>query len=202
MCSSDLPHYRMNAKCTVAIAFLAAAFGAVLGDGAGHGGGHQHAPAPSGYAAPAQSSGYAAPAQSGYGGYETGATGYDAPAYDYGYQAPEESGLDLSKLEELLPLFLAVLAAIILAQLLLPFLSQIFVVLIGLLPMALNIKAPIINAILGPFGLTLCSPTNPPTVFPAAGRSMGEEFGLSPETAQILQDTFSTVVETIQSQYM
>merc|ERR1712131_162079 len=107
--------------------------------------------------APAASSGgYSAPA-TGYGA----PTGYAAPDDSYGYDqysyAPvaEDEGFGLGKLEELLPLFLIVLAAIILGQLLSPLLAQ----LAGILPLALGIKAPIVNAILAPFGLSLCDIT-------------------------------------------
>merc|ERR1719204_2054879 len=77
--------------------------------------------------------------------------GYSAPDDSYGYDqysyAPvaEDEGFGLGKLEELLPLFLIVLAAIILGQLLSPLLAQLAVLLVGILPLALNIKAPIVN---------------------------------------------------------
>merc|ERR1719166_840889 len=102
-----------------------------------------------------------APAASGYGA----PTGYAAPDDSYGYDqysyAPvaEDEGFGLGKLEELLPLFLIVLAAIILGQLLSPLLAQLAVILVGILPLALGIKAPIVNAILAPFGLSLCDIT-------------------------------------------
>merc|ERR1719206_705992 len=72
--------------------------------------------------------------------------------------AQEDGGLDIGgKLEELLPLFIAVFAAIILAQLLAPLLLQLLTLVVGILPMALSIKAPIINALLAPFQLQLCN---------------------------------------------
>lgn len=172
----------MIAKCCVAVV-LSVMVGAVLGDQSGY-----SAPASSGYAAPQ----YAAATGGGSGYAAAAATGYDAPAYDYSYQQ-DDGGFDLSKLEELLPLFLAVLGAIILAKLLAPLLMQFFVLITALLPMAINLKAPIINAILLPFGLTLCNPDGP-TVFPS-GRSLGESFGLSEEWTQIAQDLFATVQE-------
>merc|ERR1719461_442142 len=82
--------------------------------------------------APAASSGYSAPA-TGYGA----PTGYAAPDDSYGYDqysyapAVEDEGFGLGKLEELLPLFLIVLAAIILGQLLSPLLAQLAVLLVG-----------------------------------------------------------------------
>lgn len=159
--------------------------------------------AASSYGAPAVNSGYGAPAGGGNSGYAA-PTGYAAPddsySYDTGYQsytAPAEadSGFGLGKLEELLPLFLIVLAAIILGQLFSPLLSQLMVILVGILPLALDIKAPIVNAILSPFGLTLCDITNPaaPTVVPA-GRAF-TEWGLSEESGKILADTIATVLE-------
>lgn len=171
-------------------AVILSVLGVVLSDNSGYG---APAAAQSGYGAP--SSGYGAPSS----GYDAGATSYDYSGYDS--YAVEDGGdaFDLGKLEELLPLFLAVLAAIILAQLLSPLLSQLLVVLVGILPMALNIKAPIVNAILAPFSLTLCDPAGP-TQFPTAGRSF-EEYGLSPETAKVLSDTFSTVLEAVKDQY-
>merc|ERR1719391_515852 len=139
--------------------------------------------------------------------------GYSAPAPDdsYGYDqysyAPvaEDEGFGLGKLEELLPLFLIVLAAIILGQLLSPLLAQLAVILVGILPLALGIKAPIVNAILAPFGLSLCDITagvNAPVAVPAAGRAFAEDFGFSEETGQIVADTLATVIETFKSQYM
>merc|ERR1711973_530485 len=198
--------YKMYIKCASALLRLV---GAVLCDNSGYSAPAQNsysAPAQNSYSAPAQN-GYSAPAQTGYGAtggasYAAPDSGYGAPAYDYGYTAPEdEGGLSLGKLEELLPLFLAVLAAIILASLLSPLLSQLFVIIVGLLPMALNIKAPIVNALLAPLGFTLCNPVGP-AVFPAAGRSLGDELGVSAETARILEDTYATVIEQIQNHFM
>merc|ERR1719295_2262402 len=144
--------------------------------------------------APAASSGYSGPA-----------TGCAAPDDSYGYDqysyapAVEDEGFGLGKLEELLPLFLIVLAAIILGQLLSPLLAQLAVILVGILPLALGIKAPIVNAILAPFGLSLSDITagvNAPVAVPAAGRAFGEDFGFSEETGKIMADTLATVIET------
>merc|ERR1711874_956499 len=110
-----------------------ALFGAVMGDGTGHG---HTTPAASaaGYAAPADA--YASPAaEYAAPSYEAPAASYGAPTYeqeyaapayeaaptgyDSGYGVPAAEGLDfdLSQLTELLPLFVAVFAAIIVAQL-------------------------------------------------------------------------------------
>ena len=158
-----------------------------------------NAPEPQYAAAP--SAGYAAP-DAGYG---APSGGYDEPSYssgggyeDYGYE--DDSKFDLSKLEELLPLFLAVIVAIIAAQLLSPLLSQLLVLVVGILPMALNIKAPIINMLLGPFNLALCTPVagGTPTLFPAtSGRSLAEDFGVSEDMMQIISDAYATLVNSL-----
>jgi len=153
--------------------------------------------------APAASSGYSAPA-SGYGA----PTGYAAPDDSYGYDqysyapAVEDEGFGLGKLEELLPLFLIVLAAIILGQLLSPLLAQLAVLLVGILPLALNIKAPIVNAILAPFGLTLCDITDPAVPVAVTGRGFSEDFGFSEESGRMMGDAIATFVEAFKSQYM
>lgn len=134
--------------------------------------------APGGYGAP--SGGYGAPSaptapQATYGG------DYDYSSYEP--QAQEAAGGDDlgAKLGELVPLFIAVFAAIILAQLLAPLFLQLLMLLTGILPMALGIKAPIINALLAPFNLALaevCDPAAPavftgtfPAPCPVAGRA-------------------------------
>jgi hypothetical protein len=110
---------------------------------------------PSGYGAPTGSSGY--DAQVGYD-YEQPQQGYETSATDGG----DDIG---AKIGELIPLFIAVFAAIILAQLLSPLLLQLLGLLVGILPMALSIKAPIINVILNTFGLQLCTTATPPVPF-------------------------------------
>ena len=149
------------------------------------------AAAASGYGAPAQND-YAAPAQSGYGYQDYD----DTPSYG----APADEGFDVGKFEELLPLFLAVLAAIILAQLLSPIISQLFVVLVGILPMALEIKAPIVNMILAPFDLGLCDISAAPviTLFPATARSFGEGL-FTEQNGRMIADTVSTIFHNLQS---
>jgi hypothetical protein len=122
---------------------------------------------------PAPSGGYGAPSAGGYdaptGGYADPQAGYGD--YDQGgYELADEGGDDIgAKLGELIPLFLVVFAAIILAQLLAPLLLGLLGALVGILPMALAIKAPIVNLILAPFGLALCTPGvggAAPTAFP------------------------------------
>jgi len=151
-------------------------------------------------------SGYAAP-QSGYGA-PSGGSAYAAPqeAYeypDYSYApAQEDGGLDIgAKLEELLPLFIAVFAAIILAQLLAPLLLQLLTLVVGILPMALSIKAPIINALLAPFSLQLCNIDGTP--FPRSFSS--ESFrsflpeGISEDRLDILTKFASEAINTFTS---
>jgi len=192
--SSQQP-YKMYAKCAIAVILCV---GAVLCDNSGY-----SAPTNS-YSAPA--SGYSAPAPSGYGAPTGGSSyaapdqGYGAADYGYGYVQEEEEGGLADKIKELLPLFLIVLAAIFLAGLLAPLLNQLFVILVGILPLGLALKAPIVNVLLAPFGLTLCDP-NGPTVFPNGGRGFAEEMDLSPETARIIEDTYATLVENLK-QYM
>jgi len=168
------------------------------------------APSAGGYAAPAASygapadTGYAAP-QNAYAApsYDAPSTGYEQPAGDYaaptydapstgygeptGYDAPTYAaqdaadGFDLSKITELLPLFVAVFAAIIIAQLVAPLFSILFNAKLGLLggvfsPLG-QIKADAINFILNPLGLALGAVGQCPN-FP--GRSMPDEFQLTP----------------------
>merc|ERR1712027_77096 len=142
-------------------------FGAVYGDG----GSHAHAPAASsGYAAPQDA--YASPA-SEYAApqYSAPAASYDAPAYEQTYDAPSyaaaDAGLDfdLSKLTEILPLFIAVFAAIIVAQLVAPIFSMLFGAKVnflgGILSPLGQAKVDLINVFLQPFDLTIadCTPS-------------------------------------------
>merc|ERR1711963_1089349 len=168
-------------------------FGAVYGDG----GSHAHAPAASsGYAAPQDA--YASPA-SEYAApqYSAPAASYDAPAYEpatgYEVSAPSyaaaDAGLDfdLSKLTELLPLFIAVFAAIIVAQLVAPIFSMLFGAKVnflgGILSPLGQAKVDLINVFLQPFDLTIadCDPSgsNPcpnrsTMAFQGAGRSFAD----------------------------
>ena len=126
------------------------------------------APSSSGY--DASSAGYTAPEASYSAPGDSYAAGYNSYDYDGGYVATQEDGgLDLSKLTELLPLFVVVFAAIILAQLLAPLFTGLIALLVGILPGALGLKAPIINALLAPLGLQLCTTATPPVAF--TGRS-------------------------------
>merc|ERR1712179_69754 len=114
----------------------------------------------SAYAAPSASysaadSGYAAP-QAGYG---APSVEYDAPGYEYTAAQEDDAGFDLSKITELLPLFLAVFAAIIVAQLFAPLLGALFGAKLslasGILAPLSTAKIDLINAILSPFNLVL-----------------------------------------------
>ena len=123
----------------------------------------------------APTGGYGAPSGGGY----DAPTGYDAPQAGYGdydqggYELADEGGDDIgAKLGELIPLFLVVFAAIILAQLLAPLLLSLLGIVVGILPMALSIKAPIVNLILNPFGLQLCTTAAVPVVFFPAGATV------------------------------
>merc|ERR1712088_155869 len=133
--------------------------------------------APTGYGAP--DSGYGAPAA------EYAAESYEEPSSYYGEPAEADAGgfdLDLSKILELLPLFLAVFAAIIVAQLFAPLLGVLFNAKVGLLGGVLGplggIKINAINAILAPFGLTLCN-VGPPLTQAMGGRSSASGFNLN-----------------------
>lgn len=122
-----------------------------------------------GYAAP--SAAYAPSAPAGYGapdsGYGAPTAEYTSDSYEQPYDTYEAEAVDggdlfdLSKILELLPLFLAVFAAIIVAQLFAPLLGVLFNAKVGLLGGVLGplggIKIGAINAILAPFGLTLCN---------------------------------------------
>jgi hypothetical protein len=175
----------------------------------------------SSYGAPAASSGYAAPAAdygapTGGASYAAAAPSYDAPApaYDYAPAAasydPPSSGfgdLDLSSLSYLIPLFLIVLLAIIVAAFIAPFIAQLAVIGVGILPMALSIKAPIVNAILLPFGLTLCNRGPPVTAFTGVtttGRELADSFGLSLSEDQlsVITDLASAAFDTVKSKQL
>merc|ERR1711936_205703 len=162
---------------------------------------------------PAPSGGYGAPSA---GGYDAPTGGYDPQAgygdYDQGsYELAEEGGDDIgAKLGELIPLFLVVFAAIILAQLLSPLLLSLFGILIGIVPMALSIKAPIVNLILAPFNLQLCSvdAAGAVTAFPAkrafSSRSLKDAvtafgYDVSDAKIDILADFVNNAMESFSS---
>lgn len=174
-----------------------ALFGAVMGDGTGHG---HTAPAASasGYAAPADA--YASPAaEYAAPSYEAPAASYGAPTYeqeyaapayeaaptgyDSGYGAPADAGLDfdLSQLTELIPLFVAVFAAIIVAQLVAPLFGALFGAKVALFGGIFNplgqVKFDLLNAVLNPLGYSLanCASTARPCTNNAmisAGRAL------------------------------
>merc|ERR1712045_916795 len=145
----------------------------------------------SAYAAPqasysAADSGYAAP-QAGYGApsVEYGApdNSYAATGYEYTAAQEDDSGFDLSKITELLPLFLAVFAAIIVAQLFAPLLGALFGAKLnlasGILAPLSTAKIDLINAILNPLNLVL---GNVGTCTPAgSGRSL-DSFNMTPDS--------------------
>ena len=159
---------------------------------------------------PAPSGGYGAPSG---GGYDAPTGGYDPQAgygdYDQGgYELADEGGDDIgAKLGELIPLFLVVFAAIILAQLLAPLLLGLLGAVVGILPMALNLKAPIVNLILAPFGLQLCTPAaaagGTPTAFPRgfSSRSLKDAvtafgYDVSEDKIDILADFVNNAMDS------
>merc|ERR1711910_148302 len=150
--------------------------------------------APQGYGAP--DSGYGAPAA------EYAAESYEEPSSYYGEPAEADAGgfdLDLSKILELLPLFLAVFAAIIVAQLFAPLLGVLFNAKVGLLGGVLGplggIKGGLINIVLNPFGLQLCTTATPPVAF--TGRSSASGFSLNKD----MVDTAATLLYEAVSKY-
>merc|ERR1711876_152006 len=137
-------HLIAMARYIAALALL----GAVLADGTGH-----SAPAAS-YGAPsyeAPATGYAEPSAAGY-------ESYDAPSYG---AADTVDGFDLSKILDLLPLFIAVFAAIILAQLIAPLFGVLLNAKVGLLGGIINpfgqAKIDLINLVLVPLGYQICN---------------------------------------------
>ena len=134
------------------------------------------------YAAPASEYGapdaaYGAP-DAGYGAQE-----YAAPTgYEYTAAQEADTGFDLSKITELLPLFLAVFAAIIVAQLFAPLIGMLFGAKVdlasGILAPLSTAKIDVINAILNPFNLVL---GNVGTCTAATGRASPSGFNVSPD---------------------
>jgi len=169
-----------------------ALLGAVLADGGSHHAASAPAAsygAPTGgyeqpsYEAPAASYAPASYEQPSYDAPATGyaepsATGYDASYADQTYAVQDTvDGFDLSKLLELLPLFIAVFAAIILAQLLAPLFMVLFDAKVGLLGGIINpfgqAKLDIINAIIVPLGYRL---TNAAGTVNAVWNNKGRSF--------------------------
>jgi len=145
--------------------------------------------APSGYGAPA---GYAAPSASA----DYGVPSYSEPS---GYGAPAEGGNDLFNLDkilELVPFFLAVFAAIIVAQLLAPLLGVFFNAKVGLLAPLANSKIDLFNAILTPFNLAICT-TNPLAVAGTnAGRNLASGFSFDPELVNMITGKLYQAIES------
>jgi hypothetical protein len=142
------------------------------------------APAAQSYAAPS----YSAPAAPSYDapsdGY--GAQSYNEPSSGYGPPADPAGNLfSLEKLIELIPFFLAVLAAIIIAQIIAPLIALLFNAKLGLLAPLGNAKLGLINSILAPFGLAICT-TNPLAIAGAPGREFAAEYGLNPELMELI----------------
>merc|ERR1711936_1380548 len=136
--------------------------------------------APTGYGAP--DSGYGAPAA------EYAAESYEEPSSYYGEPAEADAGgfdLDLSKILELLPLFLAVL----------------FNAKVGLLGGVLGplggIKGGLINIVLNPFGLQLCTTATPPVAF--TGRSSASGFSLNKDMVDTAANLLYEAVSKYQS---
>ena len=152
------------------------------------------APAPS-YGAPASEYGapaaeYGAPAPA----YESPSDAYGAPSDAYGvpqqyneptgysdaYAAVADSGFDLSTLSSYLPFFIAVLAAVIVAQLFAPLLgtlSSLDIASAILTPLH-SAKLDLVNAVLSPFNLVL---GNVGSCTPATGRSLDAGWNMSPD---------------------
>ena len=101
--------------------------------------------------------------------------------YNYHHEIEAPSGIDfIGRFLEAIPLFLAVLVAFLLAQVVAPWLYQLLLVAVSLVPISLAYKAPLLNALLLPFGLTLCTTAAPPAVFSGTslltGRDLSEDF--------------------------
>jgi len=168
-----------------------------------------------GYGAP--DTGYGAP-NAGYGApsAEYGPPGYDAPASGYGAVIEEEGAGLGSTLTSLLPLFLAVFAALIVAQLFAPLLLALFGAKTGFLGMLLaplgNIKIDLINTFLAPFNLVIASFAGSATAAAAVaantlavagtnGRSFSEAkgFAASPETVDLVTNMLYKAIKEYSS---
>ena len=149
-----------------------------------------------GYAAPAQS-GYGAPAQS----YGVPDAGYGAPAQEYGapqyeptapsYASEEKDLFDFDKILELLPFFLAVFAAIIVAQLFAPLLGMLFDLKVGILSPLAGTKLTLINSLLSPLDLAICDISGAAPV--VAGTARG--FSASPDQISMLSNLVMSGIE-------
>jgi len=159
-----------------------------------------NAPAAQSYGAPAAQS-YAAPSYSApAAGYDAPADAYGAPSYNepstgYGPPAdPANNIFSLEKLIELIPFFLAVLAAIIIAQIIAPLIALLFNAKLGLLAPLGNAKIGLINSVLSPFGLALCT-TVPLAIAGANGREFAAEYGLNPEMVEMITNGLAKAYE-------
>ena len=129
--------------------------------------------APATYEQPSYDSTYAEPT----------ATGYDASYADQTYAADTVDSFDLSKLLELLPLFIAVFIAIIIAQLFSPLFAALFGFKADLLASIINplgqIKLDFLNAILLPMNYVIANADSGAVnaVWQNKGRSF-DEFGV------------------------
>jgi hypothetical protein len=65
--------------------------------------------------------------------------------------------------------------AFLLAQVVAPWLYQLLLVAVSLVPISLAYKAPLLNALLLPFGLTLCTTAAPPAVFSGTSLLTGRD---------------------------
>jgi hypothetical protein len=185
----------------------------------------QYAAPAAGYGAPAASSGYAAP-DAGYGAptggasYAAPATGYDAaaPAYDYappaagGYAAPAAgyaaapapAGFDPSALLSFIIPILVVIGLIIAAIIIG---GGILSLITSGTTLSLGGLAPLINALLNPLGLSLCTVT-PLAIFNGnqPGRmftdlAAGYGFDVSEETMNVVADFATSAFEMAKSEY-
>jgi hypothetical protein len=127
---------------------------------------------------PANAAALTAASTSG-GGYGSQTTGVDD--YNYQHEIEEPSGFDfIGRFLEAIPLVLSAAVAFLLAQLVAPWLYQLFLVAVSLVPIGLGFKAPLLNALLVPFGLTLCTTTPTLAVYSgtgglAIGRELSED---------------------------
>ncbi len=176
------------------IAVFALSCGLALADDSGYGAPSYSQSAGSSYGVPsAPADNYGTP-DVGYG-----VPSYGEPASGYGAPVAEDDGGDLFKFDkilELLPFFLAVFAAIILAQLLTPLLGA----LSGIITPFGNIKIDFINLLLSPFNLAICNTNTSPITLagtPGGKRSFPEASGFfsNPETIDTITSALYDAVK-------
>merc|ERR1711983_725155 len=124
--------------------------------------------------------------------------GMEPPAQDMGHLQAAQAMLSLKILMSPMTI-----PAMLLAQLLAPLLLQLLTLVVGILPMALSIKAPIINALLAPFQLQLCNTDG--TAFP---RSFDSESvrsflpeGISDDKIAIITQFAQEAIQSLTSAY-